>query len=401
MKEINGLDSTVSLAQALIQCRSVAPDDDGAQAILKSRLKAAGFSIHDVPCQGRNNFWAEIGESGPLLAFAVHTDVVPEGSLEEWSVDPFEGTVRDGHLIGRGAVDMKSQISCVITALENFLAQSEVAGFRLGVFVTGDEEPEGNYGANAILDFLESRGTRIDYCLVTEPTSQDTFGDTVKIGRRGSIHGSVRVFGRQMHSSLPDRHLNPVFTSLPVLRQLSEISWCRGNDFFPETVFQFTRIHADGGATNTTPAELQFDFNLRFSTELTAGMIQERVESILRESGLRHESRWSCNAHPFLTEPGLFTELVRNVVKEESGIEPQLSTGGGTSDGRFIAARGTALVEFGFVGRMCHMVDEMAPLSDIDRLRRVYQKVLSVFAEKSDTLENRSTGSMSRSHHAK
>lgn len=386
------LNETVALAQALIRCRSVAPDDDGAQTLLMDRLQSAGFSVEEIPCRGRRNFWAQIGNQGPLFAFAVHTDVVPEGELSEWTVDPYAGIVQDGYLIGRGAVDMKSQIACVILAVEQFLKECggpENLAFRLGIFVTGDEEPEGNFGANAILDFLKARGQNIDYCVVTEPTSLEEFGDTVKIGRRGSIHGHVRIHGKQMHSSHPEQMINPIFQALPILKELSEVQWCEGNTYFPRTTFQFTRIHADGGASNTTPAELRFEFNLRFSNELTADKIRERVEDILKVSQLAYDCSWSCNAHPFLTEPGALTGLVKKVVARISGLEPVYSTGGGTSDGRFIAARGTELVEFGFVGRMCHMVDEKAPLTEIDKLRNVYQNILSEFQLRmnSDTKE--------------
>jgi succinyl-diaminopimelate desuccinylase len=380
---LNQLNKTINLAAELIRCRSVAPEDDGAQSLLQEKLHAIGFQIFEVPCQGRKNFWAEAGRDGPLLAFAVHTDVVPEGDLSGWTVDPFAGTVRDGRLIGRGAVDMKSQIACVVSAIEWYV--SEIGGtghlpFRLGMFVTGDEEPEGNFGANAILDFLAGRETRIDYCVVTEPTSQEEFGDTVKIGRRGSIHGEIRLLGQQMHSSHADQLINPIFRSLPVLKDISDFNWCPGNAYFPKTTFQFTRIQASGGASNTTPAELSCEFNLRFSSETSAQTIQNQVEKILSDSGVNYRTRWSCNAHPFLTEPGPFTELVRDAVQKVSGIHPQYSTSGGTSDGRFIAARGTALIEFGFVGNMCHMVDESAPLEEIDKLQQVYQQILIHFA---------------------
>lgn len=373
---------TVDLAKALIACRSVAPDDDGAQALLKDRLDRLGFRVHDLPCGGRRHFWAEKGDEGPLLAIAMHTDVVPEGEASRWTSPPFEPEIRNGQLFGRGAVDMKSQIACVITALEDVAKEKAgfPAGFRLGILVTGDEEVDENLGADAILDFLETRRTPIDYCLVTEPTSQSVFGDTIRIGRRGSLHGRVRIVGEQRHSSFPDQRINPIYLSLPVFTELAANTWCAGNSHFPPTTFQFTSIQADGGASNTTPAVLQAEFNLRFSNELTAEGLQGRIGEVFRRHGLDHSLEWICNAHPFLTIPGSFSEYVSDAVQEIAGIVPEPSTGGGTSDGRFIAARGARVVEFGLVGRKSHMIDESAPLEEIDKLQRVYKRMFAGFA---------------------
>jgi succinyl-diaminopimelate desuccinylase len=368
---------TLDLACELIRRPSVTPDDAGCQALIGARLAALGFTVETLEAEGVTNLWATLGDSGPLLVFAGHTDVVPTGPEEAWATPPFEPTVdAEGLLRGRGAADMKGSLAAMVTACEEHLAAGGSPGARIGFLLTSDEEGPALHGTRHVIEVLRQRGETIDWCLVGEPSATAAVGDTVKNGRRGSLSGHLVVHGRQGHVAYPQNAVNPVHQLAPALAELAGTRWDEGNDFFPPTTFQVSNLHAGTGATNVIPGDVDVHFNFRFSTASTAAELQERTEAILDAHGLDYSLDWTLSGEPFLTEPGTLVAAVREAVAEVTGGEPELSTAGGTSDGRFIAPTGAQVVELGPVNATIHQVDERVAAADLDRLHAIHTALL-------------------------
>ncbi len=370
------MSAALELTKALIARASVSPVDGGCQALMIERLRAIGFAVEDLRFGPVENFWAKRGTQGPVLCFAGHTDVVPAGALDEWGSDPFVPTIRDGMLYGRGAADMKSGLAAMITACEAFVARHPGHRGSIAFLITSDEEGPSVDGTRRVVEVLKERGERIDWCLVGEPSSEQVLGDTIKIGRRGSLSGRLTVHGTQGHIAYPQLADNPVHALAPALAELVARTWDRGNEHFQPTSFQVSNISAGTGAPNVIPGELRARFNLRFSTEQSVESLQAAVESILRKHGVKYTLEWFVSGYPFLTAPGVMTQTLSRVVSEELGVQPKLSTGGGTSDGRFIAPMGAQVIEFGVVNATIHKIDECVRVADIERLERVYDRLL-------------------------
>ena len=369
------MSATLKLAQQLIQCPSVTPDDAGCQQIIAQRLAALGFTIETLQYGDVTNLWATLGESGPLFVFAGHTDVVPTGPQEQWQYPPFSATVADGYLHGRGAADMKGSLAAMVTAVEDFLDEIELNG-RIGFLITSDEEGVAINGTQRVIQELANRNLFIDYCLVGEPSSSGKLGDTIKIGRRGSLGAKLNVQGIQGHVAYPQLALNPIHKVLPALTELTNSTWDTGNDAFPATSFQLSNINAGTGATNVIPAHIEIDFNFRFSTELNAAAIQSRVTMLLDDAELDYKIDWNLSGEPFLTDSGKLIETLAASIKQHTGLDTDRSTAGGTSDGRFIAPTGAEVVELGPCNATIHQIDEKVTVAELDALTEVYQSVL-------------------------
>ncbi|MBT6481214.1 MAG: succinyl-diaminopimelate desuccinylase [Gammaproteobacteria bacterium] len=369
------MSATLKLAQQLIQCPSETPDDAGCQQIIAQRLAALGFTIETLQYEDVTNLWATLGESGPLFVFAGHTDVVPTGPQEQWQYPPFSATVADGYLHGRGAADMKGSLAAMVTAVEGFLDEAQLNG-RIGFLITSDEEGVAINGTQRVMKELANRNIAIDYCLVGEPSSSEKLGDTVKIGRRGSLGAKLSVQGIQGHVAYPQLALNPIHKVLPTLAELTNSTWDTGNDSFPATSFQISNINAGTGATNVIPAHIEIDFNFRFSTELNAAAIQSRVTTLLDNAELDYKIEWNLSGEPFLTDSGKLIEAVAAGIKQHTGLDTHRSTAGGTSDGRFIAPTGSEVVELGPSNATIHQIDEKVTVTELDALAEVYQSVL-------------------------
>ncbi|PCI76040.1 MAG: succinyl-diaminopimelate desuccinylase [SAR86 cluster bacterium] len=373
------MSETLELAQQLIQRPSVTPSDEGCQALIAKRLSAIGFSIETLQFEDVTNLWATLGSRGPLFVFAGHTDVVPTGPENSWRYPPFSATVADGFLHGRGAADMKGSIAAMITAAERFLAKSKLNA-RIGFLITSDEEGIAINGTQKVMKELGARNIKIDYCLVGEPSSSRQLGDTVKIGRRGSLSAKLVVKGTQGHVAYPQLAINPIHKLLPVLAVLTDITWDEGNASFPATSFQISNINAGTGATNVIPGQIEVDFNFRFSTELNAAAIQSRVTQLLGEADLNYQIDWNLSGEPFLTESGRLVEAVATSIQQHCGLDTERSTAGGTSDGRFIAPTGAEVVELGPCNATIHQIDEKITVAELDKLSDVYQGVLQTLA---------------------
>ncbi|MDD9890005.1 MAG: succinyl-diaminopimelate desuccinylase [Gammaproteobacteria bacterium] len=369
------MSATLELAKQLIARPSITPDDKDCQQLIADRLQSTGFSIQHYPYDEVSNLWAEIGNTGPLFVFAGHTDVVPPGPLEEWIHDPFTPTEDGEFLYGRGAADMKSSLAAMLTATETFLATNSL-NFRLGFLITSDEEGQAINGTRKVIETFNAEKRQIDYCLVGEPSSTEKLGDTIKIGRRGSLSCKLKVIGIKGHVAYPQLASNPIHNALPALTELIRTEWDLGNASFPPTSFQISNIHAGVGANNVIPDTMELDFNLRYSTELDAETIKSRVEAILDNEKLNYAIDWHLSGEPFLTTQSELIEAVAASVKEITGIEPDRSTSGGTSDGRFISPAGAQVVEFGPCNTTIHKINERIRISDVDTLARVYQALL-------------------------
>jgi succinyl-diaminopimelate desuccinylase len=374
---------TLRLAEQLIACRSVTPQDGGCQALISTRLEALGFACESRasgPADARvANLWAVRRGSAAtpkILAFAGHTDVVPTGPLEQWTSDPFVPTHRAGKLYGRGAADMKTSIAAMVVAVEEFVAAQPAHAGSVAFLLTSDEEGPAVDGTVRLCEWLAARGERLDYCIVGEPTSVEALGDMVKNGRRGSLSGRLRVKGMQGHIAYPHLALNPVHAAAPALAELVATEWDRGNAYFPATSWQVSNIHAGTGATNVIPGELVIDFNFRFSTESTPTSLRERVEALLRRHGLTFEVGWTLGGEPFLTPVGALSDALAAAVRAETGRTPELSTTGGTSDGRFIARVCREVIEFGPVNATIHKIDESTAVADLEPLKNIYRGTL-------------------------
>jgi succinyl-diaminopimelate desuccinylase len=375
-------DGALRFAETLIARPSVTPDDSGCQELLKSRLEPLGFHCETIVSGPEHirvtNLWAlrRGSKPGPTLAFAGHTDVVPTGPLAQWTSDPFVPTHRNGLLCGRGAADMKSSIAAMVVAVETFVQAHPRHAGAIGFLITSDEEGPAVDGTVRLVDILKARNERLDMCIVGEPTSVDVLGDTVKNGRRGSLTAKLTVKGIQGHVAYPQLARNPIHQVAPALAELATTEWDRGNAHFPPTTFQISNLNAGTGVGNVIPGEAVVDFNFRFSTESTAESLKARVSTVLDRHGLEYAVVWTLSGQPFLTAPGPLTDAVRAAIDAECGVQAQLSTTGGTSDGRFIATICPQVIELGPRNHSIHKIDECVEAADIDRLSNIYRRVM-------------------------
>ena len=383
---------TLHLAEQLISRASVTPDDAGCLDIIAGRLQPLGFVCETIQSGPENfrvtNLWAKRPASpdrsgtarAPLIAFAGHTDVVPTGPLTQWRSDPFTPTHRDGKLFGRGASDMKTSIAAFVVAVEEFIATQPQTGLAIGFLLTSDEEGPATDGTVVVCDLLESRGEQIDYCIVGEPTSVERTGDMIKNGRRGTMSGKLVVKGVQGHIAYPQLAKNPIHLAAPALTELVAMVWDQGNEFFQPTTWQISNIHGGTGAGNIIPGSVVIDFNFRFSTESTTEGLQQRLLAVLDRHGLDYELAWVVGGRPFLTTPGTLVHAVRDAIKAETGIDTELSTTGGTSDGRFIAKICPQVIELGPTNASIHKIDEYIQVDQIEPLKNIYRRVLETLA---------------------
>jgi len=369
---------TLALTLDLLARPSVSPADGGCQAVMIERLLALGFSVERLPFGPVENFWAKRGSHGPVFCFAGHTDVVPTGPREDWRTDPFAPVIQDGVLYGRGAADMKSGLAAMVTATESFVRAHPDHRGTIAFLITSDEEGPSVDGTRRVVDVLKERDEKIDWCLIGEPSSESQLGDTIKIGRRGSLSGRLTVHGIQGHIAYPQTADNPIHALAPALAELTSRTWDQGNAHFQPTSFQISNISAGTGAPNVIPGELKARFNLRFSTEQTIESLQTTVESILRHHGVKYSLEWFISGYPFLTVPGALSEAATRAVREQLQRTPVLSTGGGTSDGRFIAPMGAQVIELGVINASIHKVNESVRIEDIDRLQALYRRTLEL-----------------------
>ncbi|HBM82165.1 succinyl-diaminopimelate desuccinylase [Haliea sp.] len=370
------MERTLALTCDLIRRQSVTPEDAGCQALMMERLQQLGFTCTRLRFGEVENFWAVRGESGPLLVFAGHTDVVPTGPESGWDSPPFEPTLRDGMLYGRGAADMKGSLAAMLVACEDFVARNPEHSGRIGFLITADEEGPAHNGTVKVIEHLQQQGEHIDWCLVGEPSSSARLGDVVKNGRRGSLGAVLTVRGVQGHIAYPQLADNPIHRALPALHALTCQVWDQGNAYFPATSLQISNIASGTGATNVIPGELQVVFNFRFSTEVTAHDLQRRTENLLRAHKLDYSIDWHLSGEPFLTPAGNLVQAVVDSIRDVTGLETELSTAGGTSDGRFIAPTGAQVVELGPVNATIHKRNECVIAADLPQLARLYLGVL-------------------------
>jgi succinyl-diaminopimelate desuccinylase len=367
---------TLALARELIERRSITPEDGDCQGLLARRLEALGFRIETLRCGEVTNLWARYGTAQPLVCFAGHTDVVPPGPLDQWHSDPFVPTERDGRLYGRGAADMKTSIAAFVTAVEAFLRAEPQPRGSIALLITSDEEGVAVDGTVRVVEQLQARGERIDYAIVGEPTAVDRLGDTIKNGRRGSLSGTLRVKGVQGHVAYPHLARNPIHLAAPALAELAAIEWDQGNEYFPPTTWQVSNLHAGTGATNVIPGEMEVLFNFRFATASTVEDLKRRVHAVLDRHGLEYSLEWVLSAVPFLTPRGDLVDKLSAAIHEIVGIVPEVSTTGGTSDGRFIADICTQVVELGPLNASIHKLNEHIALADIEALHAIYLRAL-------------------------
>ncbi|MCG6967500.1 MAG: succinyl-diaminopimelate desuccinylase [Chromatiaceae bacterium] len=370
------MSATLDLAIDLISRASVTPEDAGCQALMMRRLAALDFRNQPLRFADVDNFWSRRGDSGPLFCFAGHTDVVPTGPKDSWQSDPFRPEIRAGLLYGRGAADMKGSLAAMITATERFVGRHPDHKGSIAFLITSDEEGPSVNGTVKVVETLEARGEKIDWCLVGEPSSNQRLGDTVKNGRRGSLGCVLRVRGIQGHVAYPHLARNPVHQAAPALAELAATEWDQGNAFFPKTTFQISNIHAGTGATNVIPGICEVTFNFRYSTETTHDALRERVEAILDRHGLDYDIEWTLSGLPFLTPRGELVEAAQQAIRRVAGIDSELSTAGGTSDGRFIAPTGAQVLELGPLNATIHKIDECVGVTDLDSLSAMYEGIL-------------------------
>lgn len=367
---------TQALAAELIELDSVTPQDKGCQQRLTALLAPLGFVCETIESNGVTNLWARRGTSSPVFVFAGHTDVVPTGPAQQWASEPFTPTVRDGRLYGRGAADMKTSIAAMVVACEEFVASHPDHRGSIAFLITSDEEGPATDGTVVVCELLQERGVTLDYCLVGEPTSTHILGDMIKNGRRGSLSGHLVVKGVQGHIAYPHLARNPIHQAAPALAELAAEVWDEGNDYYAPTSWQISNIHAGTGANNVIPGELALDFNFRFSTASTAEGLEARVHAILDRHGLDYTLNWTLSGLPFLTPKGTLSDAVCNAIRSETGVTTELSTSGGTSDGRFIARICPQVIEFGPPNASIHKIDEHVELRFIDPLKNIYRRTL-------------------------
>ncbi|MBU2882216.1 succinyl-diaminopimelate desuccinylase [Psychrosphaera sp. B3R10] len=367
---------TIELTQQLISRESVTPEDAGCQQLMASRLEKLGFNIESMFYVDTLNMWARKGTEAPVFCFAGHTDVVPTGDVKNWSTPPFEPVIKDGHIFGRGAADMKGSLAAMVVATENFVKAHPDHKGSIAFLITSDEEGPFINGTMKVIETLEARNEKIDMCIVGEPSSTNYCGDIVKNGRRGSLTGDLTVKGVQGHVAYPHLAENPIHKVSQSIFQLTQTQWDLGNDFFPPTSFQISNINSGTGAGNVIPGDVEIMFNFRYSTEVTAEQLVHQVETLFNDNELNYELKWTYNGLPFLTDEGTLVDAVNIAVEEVTGKKPQLLTTGGTSDGRFIAPTGAQVVELGPCNATIHKVDESVAIADLDQLTEMYFKVL-------------------------
>lgn len=370
---MSDLSPTLTLACELIRRQSVTPNDADCQALMTDRLQAIGFKIVPLRFGDVDNFWATRGDDGPILAFAGHTDVVPTGPVASWQTPPFEPTITDGMLYGRGAADMKGSLAAMVTACERFVTAHPHHHGRIAFLITSDEEGIAINGTVKVVEWLEQQGEKIEWCVVGEPSSTTHVGDTIKNGRRGSLGAELVIKGKQGHVAYPHLAQNPIHLVAPALAELAAEEWDQGNQFFPATSFQVSNFNSGTGATNVIPGDAHMVFNFRFSTELTERQLRQRTEAILDRHGLQYELKWKLSGQPFLTASGALVAAAQKAIKHVAGFDAELSTAGGTSDGRFIAPTGAQVVELGPVNATIHQVNECVKADDLDQLSRMYE----------------------------
>jgi succinyl-diaminopimelate desuccinylase len=371
-------DPVLPLLFDLIRRRSVTPADAGCQDVIAARLAALGFECETMVFGEVTNLWARRGTGSPVFCFAGHTDVVPPGEDSDWQSDPFEPDIRGENLYGRGSADMKSGLSAMVVAVERFLEENPDHAGSIAFLITSDEEGRARDGTLKVMETLTQRGEKIDWCVIGEPSSHAQLGDVVRIGRRGSLSGMLEVRGVQGHVAYPHLADNPIRRFAPVLAELHGIVWDEGNEFFPPTSFQVVNIHSGVGAPNVTPAQLSARFNFRYSTVWDHHRLKERVEAILDAHDIDYELSWHLSGEPFLTQPGRLIDAVSKAVEEHTGRAPELSTGGGTSDGRFISPAGVDVVELGPISASIHKIDEHVRVEDVGALASMYQRILEL-----------------------
>lgn len=373
------LEAVIKLTEELITYPSITPEDAGCQTVLKKRLAALGFNIVDIPCENAANFWAQWGTGAPLFVFAGHTDVVPVGLEHQWHTPPFQPTIKDGYLYGRGAADMKGSLAAMLIACENFLKTTPHPQGSIGFLITSAEEGPSDLGTPQVLNYLAHHNISIDHCIVGEPTSERYLGDTLKIGRRGSLTGELIIKGEQGHIAYPHKANNPLPMAFSVLQELGRTQWDGGNDYFAPTHFEISNMHAGTGAGNVIPGEVTILFNLRFSPERTAEDLKNQIEAILVSHTMDFTLNWTLYANPFLTQPGILSNTCQQVIQNLAQIDPLLSTSGGTSDARYIStAQPTAqIVELGPCNATIHQVNECIALDELVRLTHIYQAILT------------------------
>ena len=369
-------DPTLELVRQIIACPSVTPDDAGCMEIIAERLRPLGFSCEFINRNGVTNLWARRGTAKPLFVFAGHTDVVPTGPLDKWTSPPFAPEIRDGMLYGRGAADMKSSLAAMLTATEAFIAANPDHAGSLAFLLTSDEEGDAVDGTTIVVEALTARGESLDFCIIGEPTSVDTLGDMIKNGRRGSLSGKLTVKGIQCHIAYPHLGRNPIHEAAPALAELGDTEWDQGNEYFPPTTWQISNIHGGTGATNVVPGSVEIKFNFRFSTASTPENLQQRLTAILDRHELDYEIDWTLGARPFLTGRGPLAEAASTAIREICGIDTELSTTGGTSDGRFIAEICAQLLEIGPVNATSHKIDECVDIAALPQLSAIYTRIL-------------------------
>ncbi len=367
---------TLKLTRQLIALRSVTPDDAGCQPLLAQRLEQAGFQIEHLRFGEVDNLWARRGNTAPLLCFAGHTDVVPTGPMEQWSSDPFTPAIRNGCLYGRGAADMKASLAAFITAIEAFIAQHPQHKGSIALLITSDEEGPAVNGTVKVVEALKARNETLDYCIVGEPTCVNHLGDTIKNGRRGSLSGYLTVHGVQGHIAYPHLAKNPIHLAAPAIAELAGITWDNGNEYFPPTTWHISNINGGTGATNIIPGAVSLIFNFRFSTASTVESLQAKVHEVLERHALKYDLKWELSGRPFLTPRADLANAMSTAIAQVTGIEPELSTSGGTSDGRFIADICPQVIEFGPCNATIHKLDEHVAVADIEKLSQIYQKTL-------------------------
>jgi len=378
------MSDTLQLAKDLIARRSLTPLDENCLTLIGSRLEPLGFKLEMMRCGEVDNLWARRGSSGPVVCFAGHTDVVPTGPLDKWHSDPFTPTIRDGMLYGRGAADMKGSLAAFVTSIEKFLAEHTDHDGSIALLLTSDEEGIAVDGTVRVVEALQARGEKMDYCIVGEPTSVSKTGDTIKNGRRGSLSGTLTVIGVQGHIAYPHLVKNPIHLSAPAIAELAATTWDNGNEYFPPTSWQISNIHGGTGATNVVPGTVEIEFNFRFSTASTVDDLKKRVHAILDQHGLSYDLSWSLSGKPYLTPRGDLVDAVADAIRQVAGIETELSTSGGTSDGRFIADICPQVIELGPLNATIHKLNECVSVADLDILSEIYRLTLvNLLAKKS------------------
>ena len=370
------MSDTLKLTTELINRKTLTPDDNGCQKLIAERLNKNGFSAEHLRFDDVDNLWVTHGNSGPLFVFAGHTDTVPVGPIEKWNTDPFKAEIKEGYLYGRGAADMKSGIAAMVTAAERYVQKNPNHNGTIALLITSDEEGPSINGTRKVIDYLDEKKIKIDYCVLGEPTSDKQLADVVRIGRRGSLNGILKINGVQGHVAYPKKAKNPIHEAAEFLNEIMSIQWDQGNDSFPPTSFQISNINAGTGADNVIPDALNVLFNFRYSTETSQDEIENKVEELLKKFSLDYTLEWKLSGAPFVTGSGRLIDVATATIKEIANIETVCSTGGGTSDGRFIAPTGAETIELGVVNETIHKINECVKVEDLDTLSSIYEKIL-------------------------